>query len=364
MNRQVDFFMGVNSPKGFVSYFDELFCAKSVFYGECKKYIIKGAPGCGKSSLIKKTVDAIGGDGITEIIHCASNPDSLDGAVFHEKGIVIADGTAPHVIEPKYPGAVETVININDCWDETTLKQNKDAITDGFDTAKSFHTRCQNYLAAANTLLSDNYITALRYTYVNKIAGFAKKFAQKELPRLKTGARPPVEHKRFLSAVTSAGLVLYSNTINQLCDKIYLIRDDYGASSNLILTAIRSYALESGYDIYTCYCPLGPYDRIEHLLIPALGLGIVSENRFSCPIVEPTRVINFTRFTDTESLGTKKKRLNFNRKSAAQLIEEAVNTAKKANRIHDCLESHYIKAMDFGKLDIIAERVVEGMTDN
>ena len=49
MARKSASFLGANTPKGFVSFFDELYNP----YDNCSAYIIKGGPGTGKSTLMK-----------------------------------------------------------------------------------------------------------------------------------------------------------------------------------------------------------------------------------------------------------------------------------------------------------------------
>ena len=67
-------------------------------------YLIKSGPGCGKSTLMKRLAQAAEQQGQPiEKIHCASDPDSLDGVVFLQKHAAILDATAPHVVEPDAP---------------------------------------------------------------------------------------------------------------------------------------------------------------------------------------------------------------------------------------------------------------------
>ena len=54
MESKISFFMGANSPAGFVSLFDDLYNPK----GTRRCYIIKGGPGTGKSRLMKKIAAA------------------------------------------------------------------------------------------------------------------------------------------------------------------------------------------------------------------------------------------------------------------------------------------------------------------
>ena len=105
------YFAAANGYTGFRSDFDLIFNRKEL----TKLYVIKGGPGTGKSTLMRKVVDYATKTGIyCEGIFCSSDPNSYDGVILRDgdKSIAIADGTAPHVIEPKYPGAVEEIINL------------------------------------------------------------------------------------------------------------------------------------------------------------------------------------------------------------------------------------------------------------
>lgn len=90
---QVRYFLGANSPAGFYSLYDQLIDpaeADAVF-------ILKGGPGCGKSTLMKRVAAAAEERGLqVEYIRCSGAPDSLDAILLPEKKTAIVDGTAPH----------------------------------------------------------------------------------------------------------------------------------------------------------------------------------------------------------------------------------------------------------------------------
>lgn len=98
---RVAYFLGANAPAGFYSLYDQLICpeqARAV-------YILKGGPGCGKSTLMGRVAAALEGAGEqVEYIHCSGDPQSLDGVVFPWLGAAIVDGTAPHGADPKPTG--------------------------------------------------------------------------------------------------------------------------------------------------------------------------------------------------------------------------------------------------------------------
>ena len=68
--------------------------------------ILKGGPGCGKSTFLKRVGDAGRSAGLAVVwLHCAGDPASLDGVYFPEKRSGFFDGTAPHTVDPALFGA-------------------------------------------------------------------------------------------------------------------------------------------------------------------------------------------------------------------------------------------------------------------
>ena len=47
-----------------------------------------------------------------EFMHCSSDPESLDGLVIPAFKVALIDGTAPHIVDPKNPGAVDETIHL------------------------------------------------------------------------------------------------------------------------------------------------------------------------------------------------------------------------------------------------------------
>ena len=74
----VQYFLGANSPQGFYSLYDQLICpeqARAI-------YILKGGPGCGKSTLMRRVGALAEQAGVpVEYIICSGDPASLDGVI-------------------------------------------------------------------------------------------------------------------------------------------------------------------------------------------------------------------------------------------------------------------------------------------
>lgn len=88
-------FFGASTPKGAVNFID------NITEGLDKRYIIKGRPGSGKSTLMKKIAHYASECGLSiEYYPCALDPNSLDMIIIPKLSIAIIDGTAPHIVDP------------------------------------------------------------------------------------------------------------------------------------------------------------------------------------------------------------------------------------------------------------------------
>jgi predicted AAA+ superfamily ATPase len=91
------YFLGSNSPTGFRSLYPQFMDAEN----DNILYILKGGPGCGKSTFMKQIAQTMIDAGYAvEFIHCSGDPDSLDGVLIPALKIAYVDGTAPHGTVP------------------------------------------------------------------------------------------------------------------------------------------------------------------------------------------------------------------------------------------------------------------------
>ena len=97
------YFLGGNTVRGFVSFYSG-FCRGP----EDFLWVIKGGPGCGKSSFMKTIGRAAEEKGLdVEYVLCSGDPESVDGVYFPALHTGYADGTAPHVLEAVTPDVPE-----------------------------------------------------------------------------------------------------------------------------------------------------------------------------------------------------------------------------------------------------------------
>lgn len=349
----VDFFLGANSEHGFFSHFGQL----QDPYSQEKTYIIKAGPGTGKSTMMKRIAEEYNGkDSLIEKIHCSSDPDSLDGVVCKDHQFQIVDGTPPHVMEPKLPAAGEMIISFYEAFHEEEILKHRLEMAQVSAVISGFHSRFCELLRCANLLLDGNSALIAQSVDRNKMERAVQGIIKRELRKKKRGALPGRIKTRLLSAFTPKGLITYEDTINTICNKLYIINDEYNVCGDYFFRMLEQAAIDAGYDCYVCYSPFHPDTQIQHILIPELSLGFVTRNRW-IPLeqVKVGKVIHATRFFDKEILKKKKQRLSFCRKTAAVIMEEAVKALEKAKAAHDILEDYYIPNVDFSAVERITE---------
>jgi len=88
-------FLGAATPEGPNDFINNL--TEDI----AKRYFIKGRPGSGKSTMLKKIAARAENSGFdVEIYHCGFDPNSLDMVVVRELSVAIFDSTAPHEYDP------------------------------------------------------------------------------------------------------------------------------------------------------------------------------------------------------------------------------------------------------------------------
>jgi hypothetical protein len=336
-----DYFLGATSPNGFSGFFEQLVENDAPF----RTYIIKGGPGCGKSSLMRRIADRIIANGHDlEMIHCSSDPLSLDGLICYPLRFAIVDGTAPHVLEPSIPAAKQEVVSLYHCIDNARMQLYAESLMALFAQNAHFSTRAKRFVAAAGSLHFDIERTARNCLIAEKAKRYARNLCARIMPRTEgTGS----ESLRLCGAVTPLGIVDYAEDNYARCDHVHIFEDRYGAAAHLSLETIRDFALEAGYDIITSRSFLSPYDAIEAVYIPALSLAFLHSSYISLVRIDHAHVIRDRRFYDAAALSLCQRRLGFCKKAVLEMLGEAGSLLADAKAVHDDIEEYYKSSVDF-----------------
>ncbi|MBR5410277.1 MAG: hypothetical protein IK104_06355 [Clostridia bacterium] len=337
---RASWFLGANTPAGFYSLFDGL-CDPDDGW---TLYIVKGGPGTGKSTLMKRIADEADRRGLwNERVFCSSDPKSLDSVIVPSLKVSVADGTAPHVLEPVFPGAVERTVDLGAYRNDGLLAKRRAEVIALTRENKSYHASCARYLAAAAAGLREAGALTLAATDLEALDAFSERFCRRALGG--TSGRGEVK-RRFLSAVTPEGVFTHLNTLAGY-ERVVRLADRTGALSARVLTKLAGEALAAGYRVTLCPNCLNPDACLDAVLIDELSFAAVASTD-AFPVPETVgRTVRLGRFTDKEQLSAVRNRLSVAMKAAKSFLGEAAGASREAKRVHDRLEEIYIAAMDF-----------------
>ena len=349
---QTQYFLGANSPTGFYSLYHELSDPERM----SALYILKGGPGCGKSSLMRRVARHAQAAGLdTQLILCSGDPDSLDGVLLPEKGVAVVDGTAPHVVEADCPGAVETYVDLSRFYDRQALQLVKGELIAVTAEYQGHYRQVYRCLGAAGELRRNLTEEAEREELRQRLCKRARGIIGRELKRSGTG-RGRVE-RRFLSALTCRGALTLWDTVAAQAGRVYELADSQGMAHHL-LAPILTAALAAGHDAVACPDPMAP-DRLAHLILPGLSLAFVTSTAEQPWPHRAYRRLRLDAMSDPEERRVNRPRLRFTRKVADALVSEGVAGLQQAKAAHDKLEALYNPHVDFQGVYDLADRLAD-----
>jgi len=358
-------FPGNNTPKGFFSFYKFILGQREANRIMC----IKGGPGVGKSSFMMKIADEFIESGEeVDLMHCSSDPDSLDAVVLKNRKIAFIDATSPHIVDPVTPGAVDNIIHLGEYWDEEGIRRNKKEVIECNENIRAWFGRGYNYLAAAEKtydLLADIYSSAVKPAEIYRIAAT---IVVKELQHYEISLRPGNVKKYFASAITPKGFVNNLKDLAVNCNRIYLISVPFGLSADRILRVVSEGAVYRGFGVEEYYCPIKPDIMLEHLVIPELRTAFITVNEYHD--VEPwqfgeegddypeIRHIDLSDLVDETVIEKERRLILESREFTDALMKKAIDCIAQAKKEHDVLEEYYIPNMDFKKIDALRHEIV------
>ncbi len=334
-DKGIRYFLGGNTGAGFYSLYDGFTDSEAGDF----LWIIKGGPGCGKSSFMKRIARSAEGAGMTvERVLCSGDPESLDGIYIREARCAYVDGTAPHVQEAKLPGACQLYLDLGAYYHPQALSARREELNQLFQRYREEYRKAYDLLKAAGLAgPAGTAEGAVRADVARRAASMARRW----LPEGPGGR----VRRRFLSAYTCAGPVYLWETAALLCPRVCTLDNELGLADTF-LTGILDQCRVRGLSAIACPDPLRP-EETEAVLIPEAGVGFVATTRARPYPGEVWRHLRLDAMAgaDTIRAGREERRRAQHRREL--LLQDAGQALASAKAWHDRLEAVYNPYVDF-----------------
>ena len=343
-------FPGAMGPDGFISCFDHLLPDAQLR----RKIILKGGPGVGKSTFMRRIHTALCEHGESSTLYfCSGDPDSLDAVAIPHAGLLILDGTAPHVVDPVFPGARDSIVNLGDCLNEAAMRPRLPHIRACMSDHAAAVRRARAFLHAARALEQDASALITACTDDARMGRMTGTLISAALCISGERTDAPSVRPVITDAVTPKGeLSLLGEGASQ---RVIRLLGSAGMDFTPALKALSSAALAAGYSVEEHLCPTVP-GRLLHLSIPALHT-LVTTGEF----LRSEQSFDFASCVPSGALLRHECALEQLLAAIKQHRRQAVSALAQAKQLHDELETFYVPNMDFAKWQSTFDQMLQSL---
>lgn len=331
------YFSASNSGAGFVCYYDQLFTPERFR----RFYLIKGGPGTGKSSLMRRAALEAERRGMAVRRYaCSSDPDSLDAIAVGDR-FAMLDATAPHSQDTVLPGAGDALIDLGQFWDAGQLARSRGEIAALNRHKKEAYARAYRWLGG---------VQACDRNTVSLLEGCV------DYPKLRRAVRRCLDGLSPGTGTVTPALIDSVGMRGRVC--LASMHDD--AARALILTGTRgggtlflrealTEARARSFDAEAAWAPVEP-THLSGLSFPRDGMAILDET-CAGEVREGDRVINMARFWLSARLRLVRTELRHAAHCREAMLAGASLSFAEVREAHFALEQIYVAAMDFAALN-------------
>ncbi len=343
-------FPGAMGPEGFISCFDRLIPEHALH----RKLILKGGPGVGKSTFMRRMHALFAGRGEdTTLFFCSGDPDSLDAIAAKESGVLILDGTAPHIVDPAIPGARDSIINLGACLNESAMRPRLAHIKTCMADHAASSRLARAHMAAAWALKKDAAAVYAACTDDTHKSRMQNALIAAVLQYDGKQSDAPHALPVITDALTPKGEICLLE--NGQYSRVVRLSAHPGMDLTSVLRALSCAAQAAGYDVCEHLMPTMP-GSLAHVAIPALHTLVTTSAHLTAE-----QSFDFAACVPPGCLLRRECALEQTRAAIAKHMQLAVSAMAQAKQLHDELETFYVPSMEFGKWQTILDETLKSL---
>ena len=318
-------FPGAMGPEGFISCFDHLMDDTLLR----RKLILKGGPGVGKSTFMRRVHAALCANGEPSTLYfCSGDPDSLDGVAVPHAGLLILDGTAPHTIDPAMPGIDGETLDLGRFLHKEVFKRRREELFVLAEENRAHYKNAFACLSAAGSLRRAAVSEAARSADLTMIRTF-----------LKEGFTLPKEgtpRTLFLTSPTPAGVADFREA-QDAENTVYLP----GVLGAVFLNEAMKLVQNTQTEIFL------------HPLTPEAPQCVRIGDTMLCAADDTRSTLNEFLLSPLSDF------IPFAMQEAETLTAQAVEELRLCKRTHDAIETIYRPFVDYDHVERETNRLLE-----
>lgn len=350
------YFAGANSPQGFYSRYDQI-----APFADTKVFILKGGPGTGKSTFMKRIAEEVLARGHdVEYFHCSADNAAIDAVYIPAADAALMDGTSPHVVDPQFPGAVDEIINLGQYWDEPALRAREVReriirLTRGY---KFWFKRANDARRAALAWLEEWAAYHRECLDMARVHAASEAVIEAAAPAASRSSAGRVR-RLFASAITYDGERNWLGPLFDHLDRRIVLVGPPGTGKKTILGRVADAAQARGCRLDVFHCTMYP-ERVDHVRVHDTSAGVLTSFWPHEYTPKPgDEVIDTGAFLDRGRLSAFATEIAAAEAAYRTAIQREMHHLGQAKALHDELERCYIPHMDFAAMELVRNETLE-----
>ncbi|MGE5391359.1 MAG: hypothetical protein ACM3PE_09885 [Deltaproteobacteria bacterium] len=321
-------------------------------------YILKGAPGSGKSTFIRMLGESLSERGYeVDFWLSAADPLNPEGLYLPRLDLAVVNGSQGLGLDPHYPGATGEVIGFEQYQDREALRRFGSEIIGLIDRLEAEREKVEQILmqaAGAREDIKKNVSQRLQLGRVIRLAD------QLEGELFQEG---PAERHFYASSFSAEGTINYVDEISRSCQRRYVLKGPPGSGKSIIIAEIAERGRRRGWYLEYYHCGLD-YETMLMLLIPSQGIALIDAGNAELNLRPWDVVIDMNEYLEEPDSPEQVQETAEVERLYETLLLQAQEGLESSQKTLLDLKKIYSSAMDFSGLERRREELLEEIINN
>lgn len=266
MTNNKSYFLASNSGRGYYSFFDKEIINLDYVY------LLKGAPGNGKSELIQHIASKLNESHINiELIYSSFNINTLDGVVNLDKNFGIFDASFPHSFDNILTKVTGEIIDLSKILDDKVIKENLENISFIQMQKDNYLEKYSNSIIQARKLHDDLEKYFSNSINIEKAQQLNNQILNEIFNNNEFLSKESILKDRFFDTITEKGNFDFIDNLTSSLQNRYFIKGRPGSGKSTLLKQIVEFAVQRGFNIELYHCDFDP-ESLDLIIIPELSV--------------------------------------------------------------------------------------------